>query len=316
MNTIIRQIFISLTVIFYINVYGTDTLTTECDYPSPISNPIGIECYDACFWINNLSSPKIYKLNSDMVLIDSIEIHRSRICGICQKGGNLWVAVDEPVMVDSHDNYLHYRIYRIDLSTKSISDSLCFKTNGTGNDTGLIYGLGIMNDTLFVSTNMGWSSGIYSISPDGFLNLRSYLLLSGLTVIENELWGISRNSYARNGTMITSLTRDDSLEIRIDVNGTDIAYDGNNLFVCNPDQSRIYKLKAPKLSIGNRTKRIVTGKSRSAFRVISFNNEQSVGNTPSLFALNGRIAGFSKLGNPALASQIIIGIDNNRIARK
>ena len=42
-------------------------------------------------------------------------------------------------------------------------------------------------------------------------------------------------------------------------------------------------------------------------QVISFNSELSVGNSPSLFTLNGQIAGFSRWGNPALASQIFIG---------
>lgn len=317
LNTTRRKTLLSLTFFCCINAYSTDTLTTESDYPSPISNPTAIDYYNGFFWIANLSSPKVYKLDSDMILTDSIEFHRSRICGISHKNGRLWVSVDEPApYVVTATNDVPYRIYEIDVSSKTVSDSLFFKIGGTSHDTGLIYGLGIMNDTFFISLNMGFSSGIYSIDSEETQKLKSYLPLSGLTAIGNELWGIRRNADIRNGNLITSLTKDDSLAIRIDVNGSDIAYDGNNIFVCNPDQSRIHKLIALKVPTINRIKRNATGEPQSAFKVIAFSNEQTVGNRTSLFTLNGQIAGFSRRDNQALASQVIIGFDIKRRVRK
>ncbi|MBN1576685.1 MAG: hypothetical protein JW913_09050 [Chitinispirillaceae bacterium] len=300
-----RQILLNLIFLCCINAYSTDTLTTERDYLSPISNPTTIEYYNDCFWIANLSNPKVYKLNNDMTLDDSIEIHRSRICGICHKNGRLWVSIDEPVPdVATVSNDVPYRIYKIDVSSKTISDSLLFILGGIPSHTGLLFGLGISNDTFIISV----SSGIYSINTEGGIQRISNSPFSGLTVIGNGLWGIRRNNITGIGNMILSLTKDDSLAIPIDVNGSDIAYDGNNIFVCDPDQSKIHKLTALKVPVKNKIKHIADGEPRSAFKVISFSYEPTSGNRASLFTLNGQTARFLRKKNQTPVYQVIVGI--------
>ncbi|MBN1308793.1 MAG: hypothetical protein JXA18_12795 [Chitinispirillaceae bacterium] len=299
-----RQIVLRLTLFFCINAYSGDTLTTEREYPSPISNPITIDYYNDSFWISNLSDPIVYKLNSDMVITDSITIHRSRICGISHKNGQLWVTIDEPVSdVPTTTNSVPYRMYEIDASAKLISDSLLFILYGIPSHTGLLFGLGISNDTFFISV----ISAIYSITTEGSIQRKSNTPFSGLTVIGDGLWGIRRITATGTGDMILSLADDDSLAIYIDVNGSDIAYDGNNIFICDPDQSKIHKMTATKVPVRNKKTHSVIREPRSAFKVISFGNEPTPLKRTSLFTLNGQTARFVRKKTPTPAFRVIIG---------
>lgn len=313
-NKIQGKMNITLFFLCSINVYSLDTLYTEIDYPSPILNPIAIEYFNDYFWIANLIDTKVYKLNSDMILLDSIETYHSRICGIYNEDNFLWISVDEPVVdVVTQSNFISYRIYKIDIELKTIIDSLLFKISGVNPDTGLIFGLEKIKDTFVISLNMGFSSGIYSIYSEETEKILKYLPLSGLTVISNELWGIRRKANGRNGNKITSLTNNDSLAIQIDVNGTDIAYDEKNIFVCNSDQSKIHKLMTLEVSLRNIKRQSKNGKSQSLYRLISFIDEKRPKNKIISFTLKGQNVRYLQNKNQGFASQIIIDINRNAL---
>ena len=284
-----------------------DTLKTEFTYSSPIQNPLSIEYYEGYFWIANLLNPKIYKLNSEMILIDSIELHRSHICGICFKENKLLISVDESVKdIASPANYLPYRIYGINPTTKSITDSSLFKLDATGRDTGMIYGFGVQNDTFLLTLNKGWSSGIYSINSEALTDLKSYLPLSGLTIIANDIWGIRRSDNGRTGHFITSLTRGDSLMIEIGVNGSDIAYDGTNIYVCIPEQSSIVKLISTAVAVRNIQTKFNSHEPQFTSKCYYLNIRQIDRNVNSLVTLNGRITESFKKHNGQFGNQVFI----------
>ncbi len=290
-----------------------DTLKTECTYPSPILNPITIEYYGGYFWLANLSSTKIYKLNSDMVLIDSIEQHRSQISGICFKDNKLWVIVDKPVeYIHLSIAHLPYKICEIDPITKSITDSLLFQVEPASFSNGLISGFCVQNDTFLLSLNRGWSSGIYSINSKTMPQLKNYLPLSGLTTIANEIWGIRRSDNGRTGHCITSLTRGDSMMIEIKVEGSDIAYNGTNIFVCIPEQSSIVKLASTAVAVRNNRLESKSHDPQFTSKCFFLNNRQIDRNVNSLVTLNGRISESFKKQNGQFGNQVFIFQHNKR----
>lgn len=291
----------------YVNVFSMDTLKTACTYPSPISEPITIEYYEGYFWLANLSSTKIYKLNSDMVLIDSIEQHRSHVCGICFKDNKLWATIDKPVEdMDLSIAHLPYKIYGIDPITKSITDSLFFQIEPATRSNGLICGFGVQNDTFVLSLNRGWSSGIYSINFKTMPQLKNYLPLSGLTTIANETWGIRRSDNGSTGHYITSLTRGDSMMIEIKVEGSDIAYDGTSIFVCIPEQSSIVKLVSTAVAVRNNRMEPKFHNPQS-FSKAFFPYKKCINrNVNSIVTLNGRITESIKSYNEQSGNQVFI----------
>jgi hypothetical protein len=297
-----------------VNVFSMDTLIKESTYASPIQNPVTIEYYGGYFWIANLSSSKVYKLNSDMVLIDSIEQYRSQICGICFKDSKLWVAVDKPaedILISI--NNLPYKIYGIDPMTKSITDSLLFQIEPTNLNGGLIYGLGVQNDTFLLSLSKGWSSGIYSVYSKTIPQLKNYLPLSGLTTIANEIWGIRRSDSdnERNGHYITSLTRGDSMMIEIEISGSDIAYDGTSIFVCLPEQSSIVKLVSTAVAVRDNQLKLKTHDSQPPSKSIFLCNKRMGRNVNSVVTIDGRTTESSKRYNGQFGNQVFIFYHNN-----
>lgn len=313
MLTAIMKNRLLLLFLFSANLYGNDTMMVDNSFTSPITNPVAIEFFENSFWIANLTQSKIYKLNSSMILIDSIEVGHNRISGIAYKGQKLWIAVDRPVNdVAIPSNYLPYRIYGIDLISKTITDSIFFKLGSIPNDTGIVLGISTLNDTLCITLNMGWSSGIYSIIPEETPVLKNYLPLSGMTLIGNELWGIRRSFNDRIGCCITTISRADSLSIPIEVTGSDLAYDGTNVFICIPEESQITKLKAAELAVKNTQTSKKGCRHLDTYNLIDIGNHFARQSGTQYISLHGRKMNGLKKNNAIIGSQVFIGVDTER----
>ena len=306
-NRIVLFFFLSF------NLYGNDTMKVDRSFTSPIANPVAIEFCENSFWIASLSQSKVYKLNSSMILIDSIDVGHKRISGIVYKDQKLWLSVDQPVNdITTTNGYVPYRIYGVSLISNIVTDSIFFKLESVHNDTGIVLGISTLNDTFCITLNMGWSSGIFSIIPEGAALRKSYLPLSGMALIGNELWGIRISSNGRNGRWITSIRRDDSLPLPIEVMGSDLAYDGTNIFVCIPEESTIAKLEAANLPVKNSRTLKEEFRQIKTYRAITIRNKGCSQIKHQYISLHGRKMNDGKKDNAIIGSQILIVINTCR----
>jgi hypothetical protein len=228
------------------NSLTLDTLQVSHEFISPIPNPTAIEWDGQSFWISNMKSPCIYKLDQNMSAVDSVRTAHSRISAITFNNADLWIAVDsaaKDTLIGS-GVYKVFRVFRVNTQTGTEEDSVSFRTGWVNaNDTGFVTGLAIHNDTFYVTFNAGWSSGIYTINPVGqTAKLLSYLPLSGFSFINNEILGIRMTYPNSQGNMVTDLARDDSIPFILTFYATDIASNGIDLMLCDMSESKIMQI--------------------------------------------------------------------------
>jgi hypothetical protein len=228
------------------NGRSLDTLKVSHEFVSPIPNPTAIDWDGQSFWISNMKSPCVYKLDQNMSTVDSIRTAHSRISAIAFNNTDLWVAVDsaaKDTLIGS-GVYKVFRIFHVNTQTGTEGDSISFRAGAVNvNDTGYVIGLAIHNDTFYVTLNAGYSSGIYTIDPAAqTTKLLSYLPLSGFSFVNNILLGIRRTFNNSEGNWVTDLARDDSAMFVLTFYATDIASNGINLMLCDMRESKIMQI--------------------------------------------------------------------------
>jgi hypothetical protein len=228
------------------NSLTLDTLKVSHEFISPIPNPTAIGWDGQSFWISNMKSPCIYKLDQNMSAVDSVQTAHSRISAIAFNNADLWVAVDsaaKDTLIGS-GVYKVFRISHVNTLSGTEEDSISFRAGAVNvNDTGYVMGLAIHNDTFYVTLNAGWSSGIYTIDPVAqTTKLLSYLPLSGFSFINNEILGIRITYRGFLGNWITDLARDDSIPLVLTFYATDIASNGIDLMLCDMSESKIMQI--------------------------------------------------------------------------
>ena len=177
---------ISVFVLFIISIAhtaATDTLTVSREFVSPISHPTAIEWDGHSFWISNIKTPYVYKLDDSLKVVDSIYTSHSRIAAIAFENTDLWIAIDSVASEILVGNIIYkvFRVYHIDTQTRTITDSISFRA-GNVSDTGYVCGLAIHTDSLYITINTGYSSGLYFVdSVSQTTKLIDYLPLSGIS---------------------------------------------------------------------------------------------------------------------------------------
>jgi len=228
------------------NSRSLDTLKVSHEFISPIANPTAIGWDGQSFWISNMKSPCVYKLDQNMSAVDSIRVSHSRISAITFNNADLWIVVDSTAKDTLIGTILHkvFRIFRINTQTGKEEDSISFRPVWENvYDTGFVMGLAIHNDTFYVTLNAGYSSGIYTIDPaTQTTKLLSYLYLSGFSFINNEILGIRITYRGFQGNWITDLARYDSDPFVLTFYATDIASNGIDLMLCDMSESKIMQI--------------------------------------------------------------------------
>ena len=187
-----------------------DTLSIYREFVSPISHPTAIEWDGHSFWISNMKSPYLYKLDGNMAVVDSIYTAHSRVSAIACNAADMWIAIDS-VAKDTlvgNNVYKIFRLYRINTQPGAVVDSISLRAGWVNvRDTGYICGLAIQNDSFYVSLNAGYSSGIYVIDSTGRVTGLLDYSWSGISFITGNLWGIRRSANGSEGNWVTDMER-------------------------------------------------------------------------------------------------------------
>jgi hypothetical protein len=230
-----------------------DTLTISREFVSPISHPTAIEWDGHSFWISNLKSPYLYKLDGNMAVVDSLYTAHSRVTAIACNAADMWIAIDsiaKDTLVGS-SIYKIFRLYRMNTQTGVAVDSLSLRAGWVNvHDTGYICGLAIHNDSFYISLNAGYSSGIYILDSTGHVaGLLDYLPFSGISFINGTLWGIRSNNYGSEGNWVTDLARGDVNPFALTFYATDIAFNGDFAMVCDMRDSKLIQIHLDALGV-------------------------------------------------------------------
>lgn len=230
-----------------------DTLTVSGEFVSPISHPTAIEWDGYSFWISNMKSPYLYKLDGNMAVVDSIYTDHSRVSAIACNAADMWVAIDSVAKDTLVGNNIYniFRFYRINIQTGGTVDSISLRAGWVNvGDTGYVCGLAIHNDSFYVALNAGYSSGIYVLDSTGRMaGLLNYLPLSGISFINGTLRGIRRNNNGSEGNWVTDLARGDLNPFSLTFYATDIAFNGDFAMVCDMRDSKLMQIHLDALNV-------------------------------------------------------------------
>lgn len=138
--------------LFVVILYGVlccDVIEILQTLDSPVVNPKAIEWDGSHFWVSTFNSSKLYKLDSNIQIVDSLNLSVNRVSGIAFRNDELWVTSDSAIRSGSGRKFF---IYQISLSSGGVLDSLrLIETGPDIPDTNAIFGLGYFKGEFYVS---------------------------------------------------------------------------------------------------------------------------------------------------------------------
>jgi hypothetical protein len=288
-----RLIGISVYVLFMASIAhgdAIDTLTVSHEFISPIPNPTAIEWDGHSFWTSNMKRPYVYKVDESMIVVDSIYTSHSRISAIAFRNTDLWIAIDSVAKdtLAGNNMYKIFRFYRINIQTGGTVDSVSSRANWVNvGDTGYVCGLAIHNDSFYITINAGYSSGLYFVDAvSQTTKLIDYLPLSGISVIENRIWGIRRTANGSEGNWVTDLVRKDISPLALTFYATDIASNGTYLLICNMRNSKLVQIQLDALNVKRNSFSYRSTNHNAQFGVRLFIKGNNYGMETSCFRFN------------------------------
>ena len=213
----------------------------------PVS-PWGITYDGENLWVTDDSLNMIYKLDLELNLEDSFAVVKPYIKGIDFLDGKLWIVSDSSVG-DSVGDFLHYDkyySYGIDRSNGTIIDSiLIFLPQSGMPDGSFLWGIAYFNSNLYISYNGGYGPCMLEV------NLQSKEMKTlccahpmGFTVISDTLWSARYGSKVLVPVKISDdgTSEITSLRYELGFQATDLAFDGEDVWVVDRDSSLIRKI--------------------------------------------------------------------------
>jgi hypothetical protein len=224
----------------------------------PVS-PWGITYDGENLWVTDDSLSMIYKLDLELNLEDSFTVSKPYIRGITFLDDKLWITSDSSVGDSMGDLLLYdkYYIYGIDRFNGTIIDSILISMlQSSIPDGNFLWGIGSFNSYFYISYNGGWGPCTYEVDPQTG-EIRKNLCCAhpcGFTVVDDTLWCVRVNSnegpgnflvpleLIENGVGGIDLREIDSQRYDLEFFATDIAYDGEDVWVVDRDSCAIRKI--------------------------------------------------------------------------
>lgn len=205
----------------------TDELITNYSFSAPSEYPAGIEYYNSNLWISDIENSTIYKTDTSGVIQDSIIIENVRINGFTFHKDDLWIASNLEI---NNSRFL----YKIDYSNGSKIDSIAISNNYWLED------LCSDGNNLYLTR----SSGVYEVDlVHKSFSPRSYLVITSLEYYRGIFLAISSNKFLiLNDNFSKIKTYSTNIPI------TDLAHDGDNIWICNSANNTINRVNNIKLS--------------------------------------------------------------------
>jgi hypothetical protein len=246
-----RKVFICFIFVFLFIACNIENNLPPNLY-DPVS-PWGITYDGENLWVTDDDLSMIYKLDLELDLKDSFALSKGYLRGITSHDDGLWIVSDSSVgnaiVGDSISLYEVnvYYIYEIDKSNGMIIDSIRVQASFSNTIEGdYLLGIVSFNSYLYVSYNGGFGPCMFEINPQSKEVVRSLCCAHplGMTVINDTLW------CARDGSVIlvpirvfdNETNEIDALRYELGFQATDLAYDGENVWVVDRGSSLIRKI--------------------------------------------------------------------------
>lgn len=247
-----HKFFICFIVLFlFISCKDEDNLP-----PNPYEpvSPWGITFDGENLWVTDNGLSMIYKIDLELNLKDSFAIAKPYIRGIAFLNDKLWIVSDSSVGDSTGDFFVYdiYYVYGINRSNGTIVDSILIFLPQSGMPDGyFLWGIGSFNSNLYVSYNGGWGDCMLEID----LQSKETKTLCcahplGMTVINDTLWCARHGSNYLVPIVISypsvgpSPSSDEitSLRYELGFQATDLAFDGEDVWVVDRGSSLIRKI--------------------------------------------------------------------------
>jgi hypothetical protein len=250
-NNLMGGIIMRSAIICFIFLFLFISCKDEGNLPLNPYNPVspwGITYDGENLWVTDDGLNMIYKLDLELNLKDSFAIAKPYIRGIDFIDDKLLVVSDSSVGDSVGDFFVYgkYYIYEVDRSNGAIIDSILILVIPAGMPAGnFLWGVTGFDSNLYVSYNGGWGPCMLEIKTgSGEMNSLCCAHPLGMTVINDTLWSARYGSrflvpirVFNNGT-----SEIDSLRYELGFQATELAFDGEDVWVVDSDSSLIRKI--------------------------------------------------------------------------
>jgi hypothetical protein len=216
--------------------------------------------YDGqALWVGDDSLGVICELGVDGEVLRSVETECRNVKGMTFQGGSLWVVSDAAVKDtliysawdSTYGSYPFYCVYRIDVRDGSKLDSLRFISPYPNRQEDFLWGIAWYNGRLYVSYNGGYGPCTLEIDPQTE-EITADLCCAhpcGLASINGTLWCVRMTRLDGAGDLLMPLDIRDGwahelrdLGYELGFCATDMAFDGENMWLCDRDARKIKKM--------------------------------------------------------------------------
>ncbi len=226
----------------------TNPVIPQIELDIPTDNPWGVTWHGDHFWICDAENGNIVRLHKYQEDLFILKAPRKHITGLTFQGDYLWVLSDEWDTISlPHLCSMNALMWKLDPETGEVLDSLLVPySNFPTIEDKFLLGVAYHDSCFFVSYNGGWGPCMFRIEEN---NNRQELCCAhpaGLEVIDGELWTVRFNNNDGTGNFMVPLMVEDSLNIedwsrRIDIDffASDLAYDGQDIWLLDPKAKKL-----------------------------------------------------------------------------
>ncbi len=240
------------------NSFSVDTLEIDSSFRCPLTNPLYFKYYKDKFYISREGEANVYIVTRAMECVDTIITPLTRIDALTLHNDFLWIIPDSSISkrieyqqvseneLDSTE-YRSYSIYKIDLTSGMITDSVVFEISNVNLAVEkFILGLEVCDEEFVVAINGGFSLGVIFIEINKPHNMRNGCCAHpmGMVAIGKDIYAIRTGGKALINFNTDSVTLPNTIAYTLTFSATDIAYDGQNIWLCDPFNSMLHKMQS------------------------------------------------------------------------
>ena len=258
----LKKLSVELLVIVFplLSIAQADSLYVTSEFDTPSNGPWGLTFRGENLWLSDDSNNSIYEINTIGEVLDSLYVSNCKIRGLTFENESLWIVNDRVIgdtLIHMDTTYVFpfYQILKIDKDTGTKLDSIKFVGACAGHAP--LWGITYYNSKFYVSFDGGWGPCLYEIDP--IKKIATTLCCThpcGMAVINDTIWCVRMNSLDGPGNFLVPLkiqngSSQESWDFLYDIDfyASDIAYDGENIWLCDRYSKKIKKMSKSVTSV-------------------------------------------------------------------